>query len=45
MHYQLIKCLFQADLSKQESQIADLQENIKSQQAETSKSKEELTSA
>ena len=35
----------QADLSKKESQIADLQENIKSQQAETSKAKEELTSA
>ena len=45
MHYQLIKCLFQADLSKKESQIADLQENIKSQQAETSKAKEELNSA
>ena len=35
----------QADLNKKESQIADLQENIKSQQAETSKAKEELTSA
>ena len=35
----------QAELSKKESQIADLQENIKSQQAETSKAKEELTSA
>ena len=34
----------QAELSKKESQIADLQENIKSQQAETSKAKEELTS-
>nr|XP_040245413.1 cell death regulator Aven-like [Aegilops tauschii subsp. strangulata] len=34
-----------AELSKKESQIADLQENIKSQQAETSKAKEELTSA
>ena len=45
MYYQLIKCLLQADLSKKESQIADLQENIKSQQAETSKAKEELTSA
>ena len=30
---------------KKESQIADLQENIKSQQSETSKAKEELTSA
>ena len=40
-----MKCLLQADLSKKESQIADLQENIKSQQAETSKAKEELTSA
>ena len=35
----------QAYLSKKESQIADLQENIKSQQSETSKAKEELTSA
>ena len=45
MYYQLINCLLQADLTKKESQIADLQENIKSQQAETSKAKEELTSA
>ena len=45
MHYQLINCLFQDDLSKKESQLADLQENIKSQQAETSKAKDELTSA
>ena len=35
----------QAKLNKRESQIADLQENLKSQQAETSKAKEELTSA
>ena len=35
----------QTELSKKESQIADLQENIKSQQTETSKAKEELTSA
>ena len=35
----------QADLSQKESQIADLQDNIKSQQAETSKAKEELTGA
>nr|XP_040255023.1 uncharacterized protein LOC120973458 [Aegilops tauschii subsp. strangulata] len=35
----------EAELSKKESQIADLQENIKSQQAETSKAKDELTSA
>ena len=33
----------QADLSKKESQTADLQENIKTQQAEASKAKEELT--
>ena len=38
-------CLLQAELSKKETQNADLQENIKSQQAETSKAKEELTSA
>ena len=45
MQYQLIKCLLQADLSKKDSQIAELQENIKSQHAETSKAKKELTSA
>src|SRR4051812_36148592 len=35
----------QAELKAKENQIADLQENLKSQQAETSKAKEELTSA
>src|SRR3954471_4740015 len=35
----------QAELKTKESQHADLQENLKSQQAETSKAKEELTSA
>ena len=45
MYYQIINCPLQADLTKKESQIADLQENIKSQQAETSKAKEELTGA
>ena len=35
----------QAELSKRENQTADLQENLKSQQAETSNAKEELTSA
>ena len=35
----------QAELSKKDSQTADLQENIKSQQAEASKAKEELTNA
>ena len=35
----------QAELSKKESQTADLQENIKTQQAEASKAKEELTRA
>lgn len=44
-HYQLIKCLLRADLRKKESQSADLQENIKSQQAETSKAKGELARA
>ena len=38
-------CLLQADLNNKDSQIADLQENIKSQQAETSKAKDELKSA
>ena len=40
----LIKYLLQAELDKKESQITDLEENIKTQQAETSKAKEELTS-
>src|SRR3954468_18178635 len=35
----------QAELKVKENQVADLQENVKSQQAETSKAKEELTSA
>ena len=35
----------QAELKTKENQLADLQENLKSQQAETSKAKEELTSA
>ena len=35
----------QTELRSKESQVADLQENIKSQQAETSKAKDELTSA
>ena len=35
----------QAELSKRDAQTADLQENVKSQQAEASKAKEELTNA
>src|SRR3954467_1148410 len=35
----------QAELKVKENQVAHLQENLKSQQAETSKAKEELTSA
>ena len=35
--------LLQAELSKKETQVANLQDNIKTQQAETSKAKEELT--
>src|SRR3954465_12727203 len=35
----------QAKLKTKENQLADLQANLKSQQAETSKAKEELTSA
>ena len=49
---QLLYCLrnhisvcMQAELKTKESQVADLQENLKSQQAETSKAKEELASA
>ena len=43
LHHMII-CM-QAELRKRESQIADLQENLKSRQAETSKEKEELTRA
>ena len=35
----------QAELSKKETQVADLQETIKTQEAETSKAKEEMTNA
>ena len=35
----------QAELSKRDAQTADLQENVKSQQVEASKAKEELTNA
>ena len=42
---QLIFCLLPADLTNKDSQIANLQENIKSQQAETSKAKDELKGA
>ena len=35
----------QAELTVKESQVADLQENIKSHQSETSKAKAELTTA
>ena len=35
----------QAELSKKDFQTADLQENIKSEQAEASKAKEELSTA
>ena len=35
----------QAELSKRDAQTVDLQENVKSQQAEASKAKEELTNA
>ena len=40
-----ITVCMQAKLKTKEIQIADLQENLKSQQTETSKAKEELTSA
>ena len=35
----------QSEISQQVSQIADLQENLKSQQAETTKAKDELRTA
>ena len=37
--------LLQAELSKRDAQTADLQKNVKAQQAEASKAKEELTNA
>ena len=40
-----ITVCMQAELKTKENQIADLQENLKTQQAETSKPKEELASA
>lgn len=40
-----IPVCMQAELKTKENQIADLQENLKTQQAETSKAKEELASA
>ena len=41
----LMKDRYESELISKESQIADLRENIKSQQAETSKAKDEVTSA
>ena len=41
----LIVYILQTELNGKESQVADLQENIKSQQSETSKAKVELTTA
>ena len=40
-----IVCILQAELNAKESQVADLQENIMSQQSATSKAKLELTTA
>ena len=37
--------LLQSEINQQVSQIADLQENLKSQQAETTKAKDELKTA
>ena len=42
MCYQFINCPLRDDLKKKESQLTDLQENIKSQQVETSKANDEL---
>ena len=41
----LIVYILQVELNSKESQVIDLQENIKSQQSETSKAKAELTTA
>ena len=40
-----ISVCLQAELKAKESQVIDLRENLKTQQAETSKAKEELASA
>ena len=40
-----ISVCLQAELKAKENQVIDLQENLKTQQAETSKAKEELASA
>ena len=40
-----ISVCMQAELKTKENQVTDLQENLKTQQAETSKAKEELASA
>ena len=40
-----VVCILQAELNVKESQVANLQQNIKSQQSETSKAKLELTTA
>ena len=40
-----VVCILQAELNAKDSQVADLQENIKSQQSRTSKAKAELTTA
>ena len=45
LHSHSLFISFQAELSSKESPVTDLQENIKSQQAETSKAKNELTTA
>ena len=37
--------VFQAELSMKESQVVDLRQKVKSQQAETSKAKSELKAA
>ena len=41
----MLFCLLQTEINQQVSQIADLQENLKSQQAETTKAKDELRTA
>ena len=40
-----ISVCMQVELKTKENQVTDLQENLKTQQAETSKAKEELASA
>ena len=44
-HIDMLFLLLQSEINQQVSQIADLQENLKTQQAETTKARDELKTA